>query len=509
MAGRLRQQASSLYPAALSHCRLPFDVDDLEGVNLRYALLDLFLTTPAGELELMRCLHERMFRRDPVFYGFLATWYIQRGTIMDHKEIFLANLLTSPCRGHRERASRLLPLFPVRELSRTVDYCKRVVQKFPRIARTGVREYLRRLEEKPERFDNLVLGSRKHLKHLYASLRIKPSPRAQAILFEDSPPQDSRLADLKALLQEREPDAQARLILHCGTPLSIALRYVRNLTASLVVRLIETLPPAEIVQNLNVLRNRGVLKDEEVMSLLDRRLHEAMAEKKVTARLSRLVTRISKPYDDMKARAETILTRCREENIAIERPTALLIDKSGSMDEALDLGKIVAILCSSLARGSFSTFLFDSKAIELQPPDTSPESWEREFAPCSAEGPTSPGSALALMGEKEEIVEQVVLITDGNENHAPGFFEALAGYQRKLHSTPFTVIVKMGHFSRRFSRKAASSGLCGIMWNGTFDPFWLFSLMVLLSGPPRRECMEEILSCPPPCEDLHGTSRLS
>ena len=62
-----------------------------------------------------------------------------------------------------------------------------------------VKRYLREREANPRQFDGAALRARKDLKHLYASLRLKPGPRAQASLFDERPPEDSPLAALKRL----------------------------------------------------------------------------------------------------------------------------------------------------------------------------------------------------------------------------------------------------------------------------------------------------------------------
>ena len=42
-------------------------------------------------------------------------------------------------------------------------------------------------------FDGSVLVARKAIKRLYALLHIKPSARAQKVLFDENPPEGSRL----------------------------------------------------------------------------------------------------------------------------------------------------------------------------------------------------------------------------------------------------------------------------------------------------------------------------
>src|SRR5207244_2985537 len=80
----------------------------------------------------------------------------------------------------------------------------------PRSLKTEVTRYLREREASPEWFDSTVLVARKALKRLYALLHIKPGERAQAILFDDRPPPDSRVAGLKRLAAASTPAFRGR-----------------------------------------------------------------------------------------------------------------------------------------------------------------------------------------------------------------------------------------------------------------------------------------------------------
>src|SRR3954449_909276 len=64
----------------------------------------------------------------------------------------------------------------------------------PRALKTEIVRYLREREADPEWFDGSVLVARKVIKRLYALPHITPGQRAQRILFDDDPPEDSRLA---------------------------------------------------------------------------------------------------------------------------------------------------------------------------------------------------------------------------------------------------------------------------------------------------------------------------
>ena len=114
--------------------------------DLRLQILDSLLTTPHRALEQVAALHESMLARDPLFYGHLAVWYFAEGHVRDHKEVFVANLLTSDLAAHRDAGFELLQRLPPYQVARVVDFMKRAKKKMPRSARTAVVRYLRHRE---------------------------------------------------------------------------------------------------------------------------------------------------------------------------------------------------------------------------------------------------------------------------------------------------------------------------------------------------------------------------
>ena len=162
----------------------------------------------------------------------------RKGEVRDHKEMFVVNLSLSDFPGHRDVGLALLSEFPPYQVGRVVDFIKGgmvarkvtrgkrqevvsekqgVFRNVPRSMKTEIARYLREREEDPDWFDSTALQARHPLKRLYAGLHIPPSPRAQAILFDDTPPEDSRLFVLKSISRARTPADQARAIVENHT----------------------------------------------------------------------------------------------------------------------------------------------------------------------------------------------------------------------------------------------------------------------------------------------------
>src|ERR1044072_3796240 len=155
--------------------------------DVRLEILNSLLTTPHRELDKGGALHNDMLKRDPIFYGHLGVWYQANGEVRDHKEVFVANLLTSEIADHRDAGFVMLQDFPPYEVARIVDFMKTNKGKVPRSARTAVTKYLRTRERDAAFFDRAALRGRKAMKPLYATLHFKPGDRAEQVLFKDAP----------------------------------------------------------------------------------------------------------------------------------------------------------------------------------------------------------------------------------------------------------------------------------------------------------------------------------
>jgi len=126
----------------------------------------------------------------------------------------------------------------------------------PRSLKSAIAHYLKTRENNPKQFDGAALRARDDLKHLYASLRLKPGPRAQAILFDEQPPEDSPLASLKRLAQAASAEEQAQIILDSKIPYTTAVGAIKHVTPALLVALISAMSPQEVINNMSALKRR-------------------------------------------------------------------------------------------------------------------------------------------------------------------------------------------------------------------------------------------------------------
>ena len=466
--------------------------------DLRLELLNSLLTTPHRQLEKVTEFHKLMVELDPLFYGHLAVWYQHNGDVRDHKEVFLGHLLTSNLTEHRDAGFVMLQEFPPYQVARIVDFMKQHRGKVPRSARTAVTRYLKTREINHQFFDRAALRGRKAMKHLYASLHIKPSQRADKVLFKDEPPEDSLAYILKQLAKAETPVEQAALIVEHNIPYTIAIGAVNQLTPTVLVALINSMSPQEVINNLKSLQARGAMEHPQVKALIDGKLEEASKSNRVSAFKARVAADVTQVDAATAQKLEKVANEQVKKRGRIRKPTALFVDKSGSMNVALDVGKQIAALISGITEADLFVYAFDTIAYPVKAQGKELSDWEKAFEHIFPGGGTSIGAALEVMRSRKQMVEQIIIVTDEGENTQPYFTQAYTTYQRDLAAMPNVIIVKVGGAYGYLENQLKQKQIPVDSFTFKGDYYSLPNLIPLLSRPSRLELLMEVLETPLP-----------
>jgi hypothetical protein len=517
--------------------------------DVRLGILNTLLACPHRDLDSLYCVHEDMARQDPRFYVHLAAWYSATGAVRDHKEMFAATLILSPFEGHRDAGLAMLREMPPYQVARVVDFihgrvirrtiqapveqverqtqlralvrgrkrkkargadgpqateARETVQKtglfrnLPRSLRTEVRRYLREREARPEWFDECAVTARGQMKRLYALMHIQPSARAQAILFDEEPPADSKLFHLKALARAASPADQARAILEHRIPYRIAASVIRQMTPAVLVALVDVMTPQELINNLASLKRRGALDNPDLKTLIEAKLGKAQTDRRVSAYKAKTAAASAGVSEELEAKLDEITAAQVKSRGRITRPTALLIDKSGSMGEAIEIAKRVGAMLSSVCEGDLYVYAFDSIAMKIDPGGPDLASWEKAMAGVRAVGNTSCGVGVERLRQKGQYVEQIILITDEHENTPPLLLPALLKYREELKAEPGVCFVRTRGAGDRLENQLREAGIVTDSFQFDGDYYALPNLIPLLAQPSRTELLMEIAEYPLP-----------
>ena len=498
--------------------------------DIRLGILNTLLTTPHRKLTEIYPIHQQMISRDPLFYVRLAAWYNDTGEIRDHKEMFIISLCLSDFPGHREVGLAMLRELPPYQVARVVDFIhgrktkKKVVEKpvttrgrrasvpsptvkelvesyglfknVPRSVRTEVMRYLQDRERDNAWFDSSVLQARKYLKRLYGVLHIPPGERAQKILFEENPPEDSKLAAFKRLASASTPAEQAEIIVKEKIPFRVASTIVGSMTPTVLLALVEVMSDQELINNLGMLKKRGVFENAEFKKVIESRLDKAKKGKRVAAlKATKVADAVGGLSEDLTKKLEEVADNQIKSKGRIKRSTALLIDKSGSMSEAIEIGKQLAATISAVMDANFYVYAFDTMPYPIDAKGAKDlASWEKAMMGIRASGGTSCGCALEYLMRNRTPVEQIIIITDEGDNTASSFTAGYNRYCAELGIKPNVIIVKTRGASGLVEKNCNNQNIVCDSYQFNGDYYSLPNLIPYLTKPGRLDLLMDIMS---------------
>jgi hypothetical protein len=508
--------------------------------DLRLELLNSLLTTPHRELAKIRPIHEDIVAKDPRFYVRMGAWYADHGDVRDHKEMFIVTLVLSDFEGHRDVGLAMLRSLPPYEVVRVLDFIhgrkktkkvrveakeekkpakkagkkpakavaeaptKTVVEDFglfrnpPRALKTEITRYLREREADADWFDGSVLVARKAIKRLYALLHVKPGERAQRILFDENPPEDSRLAALKKLSRAKTPVDQAKAIIENRIPYRVASTVVQQMTPTVLLALIEVMSPQELINNLAALKRRGAMDNPDLKEQIEQKLDAAKTSTRVSAFKAEEAIKSGGLSASVRKKLEQVADTQVKAKGRIARPTALFIDKSGSMELAIELGKRLGALISAICEKDLFVYAFDTMAYPIERPGDDLASWEKALKGITAGGGTSCGVPLDFMTRKKQYAEQIIVVTDEGENTAPLFVDALTKYREAVKADPTVCFVRTPGAGTQLEEQCRKAGIACDAFQFTGDYYSLPNLVPMLSRPSKLELLMEIMDYPLP-----------
>jgi hypothetical protein len=367
----------------------------------------------------------------------------------------------------------------------------------PRSMKTEIAGYLRSRENDAAAFDSAALHARGPLKRLYAGLHIPPGPRAQAILFDDAPPADSSLSALRQIAASTDPATQARLLVENRIPYRVAVSVIKNMTPMTLAALVNAMSPQEVINNVASLKKRGAFDNADIKSLIEEKLALAKNDGRVSAFKAKVASEAVGANGELKAQLDAVTDAQVKSKGKISRPTALLIDKSGSMDLAIEVGKQLGAMVSAVCESDLYVYAFDTMPYPVEVQGQSLADWEKALTGIRAGGGTSCGAALAWMEKKGQRVEQIVMITDEGENGAPFWRNALKSYQENVGKVD-VVFVRVGRAGDSLERNCQEMGVTYSAFDFKGDYYSLTNLLPLLARPSMLELLMEILEHPLP-----------
>jgi len=432
---------------------------DRQERSARRLLLQSLMSCPHRKLEEATPVFQEALQRDPLFAGkaCYALTLPEYNRIRDLEEIAIATLLTSSFAEHREAGRVLFQKLEPYRAGRCAFYLRNSLKKVNRQVVGAVEEYLRTLEGHPKRFDGAVLHARKTLHKLYEFFHVKPAPRAQAILFDDEPPENSELYWIKALAKTEDPTKQAKLIVEHKIPLTVATAVIKALTPAVLAALIEVMSPQEAINSRSWLEKGGWLQDERLKQLYLAKLDQAVKDERASVAAIKERKSAKGQYVEVEAKLVAVAEKKMKTGARITRDTLLAVDVSGSMASAIEVAKRLGSMVAPLCDAKLQVICFREHAFALEVKGHTLADWEEAFKMVRADGSTSLGSALEVAWKSGFVPEQAIYLTDQEENAGPRLGNV---YQRMLQEghDPAFIFVNIRSHSRYVSDALEQAG---------------------------------------------------
>src|SRR5258708_9285623 len=267
---------------------------------------------------------------------------------------------------------------------------------------------------------------------------------------------------------------------------------------ALLVALINAMSPQEVINNMASLKRGGAMENQEVKALIATKLAQATTDRRVSTMKAKKAAQVA-PLDVETERKLTEITDQRvADKVEIKRPTALFVDKSGSMTQAIEVAKQIAALVSAVISADFHVYAFDTAAFEVKAvvgegKRSALSEWEKAFKFIKADGSTSIGAPLAKMTKERVYAEQIVLVTDEGENTAPYFRNAWSEYKEQMQTALSVIIVQVGGPNPRFERDLQEQGIETTSYRFSGDYYSLPNVLPLLAMPSKAELVDMIM----------------
>ena len=335
-----------------------------------------------------------------------------------------------------------------------------------------------------------MLVARKALKRLYALLHVKPGERAQQILFDERPAagQPARRAEA-SWPRRRRPAEQAQAIVEHRIPYRVAATVVPADDADGAGGADRAHEPAGADQQPGArCKRRGALDNPELKALIEQKLEEAKTAKRVSAFKAEEAVEGGRPSADVTRRSwRRWPTRRSRPRAGSRRPTALLIDKSGSMEQAIELGKRIGAMISAVCEKELYVYAFDTMAYPIEPAGddlavvgAGVRGHHRRRRDVVRRGA---GDACA---RKQQYVEQIILVTDEGENTRRSSSTSLLKYRRELKARPERLHrADAGQLDAAGGRSASEAGIAVDAFQFSGDYYSLPNLVPLLAPPSQ------------------------
>lgn len=423
-------------------------------------MISELVRSPHGKLEEYAPVVKTAAKTEPEFLAHLIAWNQIKGQIRDAKIALPLLSLTEPSFAEDlvENSLAHLALQGPRELLRAYRHALvvRPAGKMGRLRRL-VGAYLREKEADHHKWDRAAVQHRNVLKELYALCDVKPSTHYKNIVLfgrtldkVKAPMPKGSVFEVIAGLKDMAPMEAAGEIQKRKIPFLIAKGALgaKAKDPDLVLALINSMSPSELVNNTKMLEGLGVKTNPALRGAFQAGLAKAAGSTKNVLK----ATRAAEAMDDEELKENLRgLQEKQLQSMSVEGDWLVLADKSGSMHEAIEAARHIAATLAKMVKGKVWLVFFDTHPMTVDVTGLPLDAIKKATEHVTANGGTSIGCGLQRMLDEKIHVDGIVVVSDGGENSAPLFSDVYPRYSKLVDKEVPVYLYHCGNKDREFS----------------------------------------------------------
>jgi hypothetical protein len=417
----------------------------------RNAIIAELTKSEHGDLKKYLAIGREAAVKEPEFFAHLIAWDAKKGQIKDtHVALPVISLTTEGLDPEfSENALAHIASLRPREFLRAYRFSldlhvrSRIRKSFNRLTA----DYLHFIEGNKGRWDATAVQHRRTLKELYALAHVKPSARAQRVLFLNNYPPNSVFEKI-ANLKNMSPVEAAGTILESKIPFLIAIGALGDKAkdTDLTLALIERMSPTELVTNTKMLEKLGVKTVPVLKTAFEEALGRAAKSKKATFKTARAAEQIKD--ESLKAKLNDLQEKQIQTLGGVDGNWLVLGDKSGSMADAIEGACHISATLAKMVKGQVSLVFFDTTPRFFDVTGKTYDQIKALAKHIRADGGTSIGCGLLAAIEKRVEIDGIAVVSDAAENAAPYFVDQYAAFTKSTGKEVPVYLYRCGASSR-------------------------------------------------------------
>ncbi|MCD9020207.1 TROVE domain-containing protein [Cohnella silvisoli] len=284
-----------------------------------------------------------------------------------------------------------------------------------------------------------------------ATAHPKPTDLKQQALFHYLRGQDANLSllpQVDALEQLKRATTEAEKMHWIDTgklPHEVVTGAIKP-TKAVWKALLHQMPTFALLRHLNALERAGVFEDRYNLEAAVSRLTDQRALQKAKIlpfRFAKAFRQVNHPVlrDALRDAVEYTFSNLPD----MEDKTAIFLDISGSMNgEYLQIGSVFALALYKKTQGNSLFWLFDTEVEDARP--SRRDSILTQADRIQARGGTDTGAPIRKLLAERRKVDQIVIITDEQQNSGSPFYEALLKYRSKINPSVKAFIIDIAPY---------------------------------------------------------------